>query len=265
MALADGLLVPALIIGGIGLFLVAAGLREAYFAVRLWRIRPVPIGELGRASGTVTVAGEAERIDETLRAPLTGTECLGYAWRVLGVRTTRGFDGRIEQSFHQLATGREAVRFRLGDHSGSVVVDPRGGDAAAERGVDRRPGVRPRRARRDLARGDRARRSPPVLRGADRRRRDGRRPGDRSPRRGPAPRRRADRRPAVGARDVHRRHRTEPGTAPDGRRSGALAGARARRARRPGGARRRDPPVSSDRADGAIHGRTGGTPSRFAS
>ena len=123
----DGdLLVPMLISGGIGLFLVGAGLREAYLAVRLWRIRPVPIGELDGASGTVSVVGTVEPIDETVRAPLTGTECLGYAWRVLGVQTTRGFDGRVEQSFHQLGSGREAVRFRLVDYSGSVVVDPTG-------------------------------------------------------------------------------------------------------------------------------------------
>lgn len=119
-------LVPVLVVGGIGLFLLGAGLREAYLAVRLWRVRPIPIAELDRAVGTVTVAGTAERIDGTVRAPLTGTDCLGYAWRVLGVRTTRGFDGRIERSFHQLGTDRDAVRFRLGDYSGSVVVDPAG-------------------------------------------------------------------------------------------------------------------------------------------
>lgn len=126
MVVNDDLFVPILIFGGIGLFLVGAGLREAYLAVRLWRIRPVPIGELDQASGTVTIVGRAEPIDETLRAPLTGTECLGYVWRVLGVQTTQGFDGRVEQSYHQLETGRETVRFRLTDYAGSVVVEPTG-------------------------------------------------------------------------------------------------------------------------------------------
>ncbi|WP_267640010.1 hypothetical protein [Haloarchaeobius amylolyticus] len=126
MATGTDLLVAALIFGGIGLFLVGAGLREAYLAFRLWRIRPVPIGGLDEAAGTVTVSGTVERLDETVRAPLTGTDCLGYAWRVLGVQTTRGFDGRIEQSYHQLGTGRKAVRFRLHDPTGSVVVDPDG-------------------------------------------------------------------------------------------------------------------------------------------
>lgn len=123
MAVSDELLVPALIFGGIGLFLLAAGLREAYRTVRLYRVRPVPISELQGASGTVTVVGTAEAIDETVRAPLTGTDCLGYAWRVLGIKVIRGFDGRVEQSYHQLGTGRQAVRFRLSDYSGSVVVD----------------------------------------------------------------------------------------------------------------------------------------------
>jgi hypothetical protein len=126
MVLGSDLFVPALVVGGIGAFLVAAGLREAVRAVRLWRSRPIPVSELGGASGTVTVAGTAERIDETVRAPLTGTPCLGYAWRVLGVRTTRGFDGSVERSFHQLGTGRELTTFRLADYSGSVVVDPTG-------------------------------------------------------------------------------------------------------------------------------------------
>lgn len=126
MVVGDEFLVPVLIVGGIGLFLFGAGLREAYLAIRLWRRRAVPIGELDSASGTVTVAGRAERIDETVRAPLTGRDCLGYAWRIVGLRTVRGLDGRVEQSFHQLGRGQEAVRFRLGDDSGSVVVDPAG-------------------------------------------------------------------------------------------------------------------------------------------
>ncbi|WP_152041918.1 hypothetical protein [Salinigranum salinum] len=126
MAVGGDLLVAVLITGGIGLFLLGAGLREAYLAVRLWRKRAVPIGELDDASGTVTVSGRAERIDETVRGPLTGRDCLGYAWRVVGLRTVRGFDGRVEQSFHQLGRGQEAVRFRLRDYSGSVVVDPVG-------------------------------------------------------------------------------------------------------------------------------------------
>lgn len=66
MALGDGLLVPMLIFGGIGLFLVGAGLREAYLTARLWRNRPIPIGELGQASGRVTVTGTAVRIDKSL-------------------------------------------------------------------------------------------------------------------------------------------------------------------------------------------------------
>lgn len=126
MALGGDLIVPLLIIGGIGLFLVAAGLREAYRAVRLWRIRPIPIGDLAQASGMVTVTGTGERLNDTVRAPLTDTECLGYAWRVLGVQTIRGGDGRLDQSFHQLGRGQDAVRFRLADYSGSVIVDPAG-------------------------------------------------------------------------------------------------------------------------------------------
>ncbi|MFC7136179.1 hypothetical protein [Halobaculum litoreum] len=43
-----------------------------------------------------------------------------------GVETVRGFDGRIERSFHQLGRGSEGVRFRLDDGTGSVVVDARG-------------------------------------------------------------------------------------------------------------------------------------------
>lgn len=126
MVVIDGLFIPVVIGGAIGLFLISAGLREAYFAVRLWRTRPVPIGELDGASGTVTVAGRVEQIETLLTAPLTGTDCIGYVWRVGGLRTTRGFDGRIEQSHHQLGRGQQTVRFRLKDYSGSVVVDPAG-------------------------------------------------------------------------------------------------------------------------------------------
>ncbi|WP_284012346.1 hypothetical protein [Halobaculum litoreum] len=79
MVLGDAPLVPVAIAGGIGLFLLAAGLREGYRTVGLWRSRPVAIGDLSAASGAVTVSGRAERLDATTRAPLTGTDCLAYA------------------------------------------------------------------------------------------------------------------------------------------------------------------------------------------
>ncbi|MBX0322898.1 hypothetical protein EGH21_07620 [Halomicroarcula sp. F13] len=106
MAIGEDLLVPTLIVGGIGLFLLGAGLREAYLTVRLWRRRAVPIGDLGEASGTVTVTGRAERIDETRRAPLSGRDCLAYAWRIVGLRTVRGFDGASNSPTTNSPAGR---------------------------------------------------------------------------------------------------------------------------------------------------------------
>lgn len=126
MALADLPLPAVVIFLGIGLFLVGAGTREGIRAFQLWRIKPVPIGDLSAASGIVVVSGTAEQIDETVRAPMTETDCLAYAWRVEGIETTRDFRGDIERSYHQLGRGRDAVRFRVSDASGSVVVDPAG-------------------------------------------------------------------------------------------------------------------------------------------
>lgn len=111
---------------GIGLFLTAAGLREAYRAVKIWRQRPVPIGELDRVSGDVLVSGTVERIEKTVRAPVSGQDCLAYVWRSVGLQTTYGFDGRVERSYHQLDRGTGGTRFRVRDYSGSVVVDPQG-------------------------------------------------------------------------------------------------------------------------------------------
>ncbi|GAA0212475.1 hypothetical protein [Halobaculum roseum] len=54
--------------------------------------------------------------------PLTGSDCLGYPWRVTGVETVRGVDGSVERSVHQLGRGRDAVRFRLVDDTGAVAV-----------------------------------------------------------------------------------------------------------------------------------------------
>ena len=71
----------------------------------------------------------ASRTDgQTLRSPFTDTECLAYEYEVQEERNTQH-----GQSWERIASGREAVPFRLRDETGSVLVEPPGADIRLDR------------------------------------------------------------------------------------------------------------------------------------
>jgi hypothetical protein len=98
-----------LILAGIGLFLLGAGVREAVRAVRLRRTAPSPITALDDASGRVVVTGIVRRADRTVTAPFTGRDCLAYSWHVDAVTVERGPDG-VRHRRDVVDRGRDGFR-----------------------------------------------------------------------------------------------------------------------------------------------------------
>lgn len=120
-----------------GVVLVALGVRELWVGLRYRRTRPVPVGALAGASDRVLVSGRARRADEVLSAPLSGTDCFVYTWRVSDFMIERGFNGELRTQRANAGTGREAVPFLLTDDTGSVLVDPAGAELRlAEERID---------------------------------------------------------------------------------------------------------------------------------
>lgn len=114
--------------GLIGVVLIGLALREVWLAFRYRSRRPTPIRALGEATGRVLVTGVAHRHEASLTAPITGADCLAYAWRISALRTIRGLDGSIETRRHNIGSDREAVPFVIEDDTGSVLVDPTGAE-----------------------------------------------------------------------------------------------------------------------------------------
>lgn len=113
------------VFGLVGLALLALGVRDGWLAFRYRTRRVVSVGELDADAGQVVVSGVARRTDEVIQAPLTGRECLAYAWREVALQTQRGLDGSIGTWGRRGRTGRGAVPFLVEDSTGSVLVDPR--------------------------------------------------------------------------------------------------------------------------------------------
>lgn len=114
----------SLAFGAAGAALVLLGVRDVWRALRYRYRRPTQINRLDDRSGRVTVSGVARRADDALTAPLSGRNCLGYAWRTAEFRTMRSLDGSIDNWGERGASGRDAVPFVVEDGTGSVLVDP---------------------------------------------------------------------------------------------------------------------------------------------
>lgn len=121
-------LVAVGVVALVGVVLVGIAVREVVVGLRYRRRRPTPIGDLGDASGRVTVTGVARRVEDLVRAPVTRTECLAYTWRVSDLRTERGLDGSIRTRRHDVGQGRDSTAFLVADDTGSVRVDPTGAE-----------------------------------------------------------------------------------------------------------------------------------------
>lgn len=107
-----------------GLFVLAYGLREGLVGYRLHATDPTPIADLANVSGPVEVTGTARPRDGTIEAPLTGTPCLAYGWRV----TERRRDGDGDTTWTTVASGNSSVPFLVDDGVASVLVDPANAD-----------------------------------------------------------------------------------------------------------------------------------------
>ncbi len=110
------------LLAAICLAVLAYGLMELRLAWRILRTDPDAVLDAPNG-GPVELVGVAERDDRTVRSPFTGTECLAYEYEVEQERHTR--HGR---TWERIASGREAVPFRLRDDTGSVLVEPPGAD-----------------------------------------------------------------------------------------------------------------------------------------
>ncbi|MFB6307716.1 MAG: hypothetical protein ABEH35_00150 [Haloarculaceae archaeon] len=111
-------------LGALGIALVLLGLRDGWVALRYRLRRPVRIGDVDADAGRVVVSGIARRADDVIEAPLSGRECLVYAWRSVELRTMRRFDGAIDTWGQRGPADRDGVPFYVEDETGRVLVDP---------------------------------------------------------------------------------------------------------------------------------------------
>lgn len=107
----------------VGVALLAYAGRDLFVAYRLWRLDPTPVADLPNVSGPVEIEGRAFVHEETLDSPFTGTPCLACEWRVEEER--HDDDGT---DWVTVASGSEAVPFRVEDDTANVLVYPAGVD-----------------------------------------------------------------------------------------------------------------------------------------
>ncbi|WP_254535588.1 E3 ubiquitin ligase family protein [Halomarina litorea] len=107
----------------VGLALVAYAGRDLFVAYRLSRMDPTPVADLPNVSGPVEIEGRALVHEETFESPFTGTPCLACEWRVEEER--HDDDGT---HWVTVASGSEAVPFRVEDDTANVLVYPAGVD-----------------------------------------------------------------------------------------------------------------------------------------
>lgn len=115
---------------------VVVGGRNLWDAYKIWSNDPIPAGEVYAAETVVEVEGTAESIGETTQSPYDDVESLVYSYKKERRETEIDEDGNQETRWETIASGRDAVPFRVSDDSGSVPVDPEGSDFEA--GVDYR-------------------------------------------------------------------------------------------------------------------------------
>lgn len=109
--------------GLVGAALIGYALRELLVAYRLARTDPTPVADLPNVRGPVEIEGRARVHEGTLDAPFSGTACLACEWRVEEER--QDDDGA---DWVTVASGSEAVPFRVEDATANVLVYPAGAD-----------------------------------------------------------------------------------------------------------------------------------------
>ena len=114
----------------VALVLVAFGVRELSLAYRILSRDPDRVLDAPKG-GPIELVGTVGPEGATLRSPFTDAECVAYEYEVTEKRTrtqTTGKSTTTQTYWETIASGREAVPFRLEDDTGEVLVDPAGAD-----------------------------------------------------------------------------------------------------------------------------------------
>lgn len=130
-SVAFGLETPELIavaaFGGGGLVAVVWGVFALRDAFEIWSHEPVDAAAVRHESGVVEVSGTAKRLDETVTAPYSDTDCLAYEYTRKERRDDVGDDDN-SPDWRSVESGSDSVPFLIEDDTGRVPIDPRGAD-----------------------------------------------------------------------------------------------------------------------------------------
>lgn len=116
-----------LVVGLLAAVGLAFGLSELRLAHRILRSGTDSVLETPNG-GSVELRGRVEPTGRPLEAPFTGTPCIAYEYAVEEERSSKN-----GSSWTTVSSGAAYVPFRLDDGSGSVLVEPPGGDFRLER------------------------------------------------------------------------------------------------------------------------------------
>lgn len=131
----------------VALALLGFGVRELAVAHRILSRGPDAVFD-APGGGPIELEGTVVPEGEPLRSPFTGTECVAYEYEVQEQRTRTRSNGKTtttETYWETIASGEEAIPFRLKDDTGAVLVDPSGADLrlSAERAIRVEGGAEP--------------------------------------------------------------------------------------------------------------------------
>lgn len=106
-----------------GFAIAYAGYRELEPEIRRHREDPVPVREAATADGPIELRGVVQPEAGVMEAPFTGTDCVAYEFEV-----EEYVSSGKSSHWDTLASGHQHVPFRLVDDTGSILVEPDGGD-----------------------------------------------------------------------------------------------------------------------------------------
>ncbi len=116
--------VVVLVVIGLGLYLIYAGVKNLKRAQDIWSNEPIDAGSLHTEDGIVEVQGNAEPIDEVTSAKYTGTDCLAYTYKKKRKRQRHDEDGTTHTEWDTVDSGSYSIPFYVSDDTGQAAVDP---------------------------------------------------------------------------------------------------------------------------------------------
>lgn len=119
------------ILGGLsvlfGMVLLALGVAQLRFVLRLRGTEPTPVREVPSVTGPVEIVGAATPDTEMLVAPVSGEDCLAYDYEILEEEY-----GLESHEWRTLDSGTATVPFLVDDGTSVVLVNPDGADLSFE-------------------------------------------------------------------------------------------------------------------------------------